>query len=385
MKTVKYLILGNGIAGWTAAQKLRANCSEEEILIVTREAKTTIKRPLLSKTAMQGFCYGVFDLVSTGEAIPVMENTQVLKIRPEEHLVETSKGTIHYESCIYALGAENFIPPIKGKDLKGVFSVRTQEDYLRIRRAAFAGKNVVIIGGGVIGMEMAELFCQEGKKVTVLETQPRLLPRVLDETCAAVYQKKLMEAASENLVVRCNVKDIEICGDNQVTSVKCSGEVVSADLCLFACGVRPDMSLAKEAGIQAGRGILVDEHMRTNFADIYACGDCAEFRGQMPALWKPAIKMGEIAAANAAGDRAVYVPEAFPVIISSKLCSLYAAGESVVTDQPGYEVTCQEKTVNQKVRITRQDEKVFEKIVRKDGIVCGRVLIGNLSGMAEEM
>lgn len=378
IRNVKYLILGNGIAGWTAARTLLENVSKEDILMVTREAGQTIRRPLLSKRGFSHFRFDQFDMEDP--FVEVLAHTEVLQLLPEEKKVVTTSGTIGYEKCIYALGAESFVPPIPGAQLEGVCTVRTMEDYRRIRTLAYSARHAVIIGGGVIGMEMAELLCREGISVTVLEGLPRLLPRILDEVCSMEYQKRITNAWKGRLSIVCDAGPIRILGNDRATKVTYRETTIPCDLVILSCGVKANVKVFSEAGGEVQRGILADARMKTSLPDLYVCGDCAQVDGQMPALWGMAIRTGEIAAYQALGKDIRLEAAIEPVILHSDICALYASGKSVQEETEEYSVTYHTGSKEQEAMVMQKQKDTFYKVVKKDGRTVGRVLIGNLSG-----
>ena len=197
--------------------------------------------------------------------------------------------------------------PLKGLDLAGAFPVRTVEDGIAIRAwiADHKPRRAVIVGGGYIGLEMAEALVAHGIQVSMVEMLPQVLPLV-DEEIASVVRTELERAGVE---VRCSTPVEAIEGNGKVRQVIAAGDVIDADLVVVGTGVRPDNELVRDAGIPLGPhgGVAVDEHMRTGVPQVWAAGDCCETRHLLhdrPAyipLGTTANKHGRIAGANIAG------------------------------------------------------------------------------------
>lgn len=216
--------------------------------------------------------------------------------------------TVPYDSLIIATGADAFMPPIKGREKAGIFSLRTIEDGERIRQAVQNGaKSAVIMGAGLIGLETGVALVERGLKVTVVEMLPQILPQMLDADMAKLVQEHLQE---KGMVILTGKTVEEFVGEDKVTAIVASGEKIEADLFISAFGVRANTKLAVDAGIPLGesRAIKTNSRMETDVRDVYAVGDCAEapniitHRAVCPQLGTVAVREGKVAGANAAGD-----------------------------------------------------------------------------------
>jgi NADH oxidase (H2O2-forming) len=219
--------------------------------------------------------------------------------------------TLQYDSLILATGADPFIPPIKGREKNGVFVVRTIEDGKKIDAAMKNAKSAVIIGAGLIGLEVAVASLERGLKTTVVEFLPYVLPVLLDKAMADRVQTALEEKGI-NIIVGKGAE--EILGDDKVTGVKVAGEVIPADVVVVATGVRSNLDLARAAGVELGRtGIKANLRMETNIKDVYAAGDCVEsihlvtHRPVMSQLGTTAVRQAKVAGINAAGGYSTFV------------------------------------------------------------------------------
>ena len=229
-----------------------------------------------------------------------------------------------YDSLVIATGADAFMPPIKGRDKKGILSLRGLEDGERIDEAVKAGaKSAVIMGAGLIGLETGVALIERGLKVTIVEMLPQVLPQMLDSDMAKIVQEHLTEKGMSILTGK-TVE--EFLGDEKVTAIMAGGEKIEADLFISAFGVRANTKLAVDAGIPLGetRSIKTNSRMETDVRDVYAVGDCAEapniitHRPTCAQLGTIAVRQGKVAGANAAGDYAM-----FTGVLSSAVTRLF--------------------------------------------------------------
>jgi len=243
--------------------------------------------------------------------------TTAKKINVEDKTVEVEdkngkKESLPYDGLILATGAYPFVPPIKGREKKGVFTLRTLEDGKRINQALEKTKSAVVIGAGLIGLEAAVAFVERGIRTTVVELLPQVLPAMLDKDMARLVQKNLEEKGL-NIITGKGVD--EILGNGEVSGVSVAGNEISADLVIVATGVRPNVQLAKDAGIKLGEtgGIKTNMRMETSVKGVYAAGDCAEStnlitkKPMLSQLGTTAVRHGKVAGINAAGGYAVFM------------------------------------------------------------------------------
>jgi NAD(P)H-nitrite reductase large subunit len=299
-----YVIIGNGPAGYYAADTIRKNDDTAAIHIISEDKLLTYFRPQLSK--LIGFPMDESKFLLSPESwyternIKVTLNTKVKKINTSQKLLLLSDGLIlSYKKLILANGSHAFVPPMPGNDKENVFSLKSIGDAEAIKKQLPASKNAVVIGGGLLGLEAAWSLLNSGLNVTVLDRSGGLLSKQLDQEGASIFSS-LVEKSGVKVIL--NASTEEILGDRKASGVRlASGEVVEADLVLFSSGVRPNKELAEISGIAADKGIKVDDMMKTNAADVYACGDVAEFNGKVYGNWPAAMSMGKVAGANACG------------------------------------------------------------------------------------
>ncbi len=319
--TRKIVIIGAHAAGLDAASAARKTDRNAEITLITKEKKTAYSRcglPFVLGRHIKTFD----DLLVFPERfykmmkLNLLTETTVTKVDAKEKTVNIedksgNKETLSYDNLVITTGADPFIPPIKGREKKGVYVVRTIEDGEKIDKAIESAKSAVIIGAGLIGLEVAVACLERGLKTTVVEFLPYVLPVLLDKEMANRVQKKLEEKGM-NIIVGKGAE--EILGTDKVTGVRVAGEEIPADVVVVATGVRANTELAKNAGVELGekKGIKTNMRMETNIKGIYAAGDCAEtinlvtLRPTMSQLGTTAVKQAKVAGINAAGGYSTF-------------------------------------------------------------------------------
>jgi len=268
-----------------------------------------------------------------------------------------------------ANGGHSFVPPIKGVEKTGVFTLRSIRDALSIKEFTKKTKKVIVIGGGLLGLEIASSLKKLGQQVEVVEMFPRLLPRQLDPDGATILKNRI---ASRGIDIVLGVKTVEILGRETVSGILLdSEEELSGDLVLISAGMRSNTGLALEAGIKVNKGVVIDGHLRTSADDVYAVGDVAEFEGIVYGIIPAALEQATIAAANILGmEHNVYtgtVPSNTLKIVDVELTSMGL----VNPEEPKYE----------EVKKTDKKKGVYKKLVLDKGKIVGAILLGDKKGV----
>lgn len=367
---MKVVIIGNGVAGTTTARLLAERAPSTQIVLYTQESHPFYLRPRLIELLAGQIApeqmpqYAVAWYAQRG--IELHLNSHVVAIHPDKHEIVIADGSVcSYDRLVLAMGARCWAPPIPGADLPGVHTLRTLQDTLAIQHEAKQAQQVVILGGGLLGLDTSAGLTPYGVPITVVEALPRLLPRQLDAEAAAVLQS-ILERRGLRILTGLQCTAIE--GQGRVERVTLSnGEVLPADLVVISAGIRSNTALAQAAGLACNRGVIVDERMATSAPDIYAVGDVAEFRGVTWGLIPAALAQARVAAAQITGDAtAVYediVPSASIKVSGIDLTSI---GE-VNPEQPGFV----------EVRETDHEKGIYKKAVLRQGRVVGAILLGD--------
>ena len=372
LSKTQFLIAGGGIAGVSAAEAIHKVDPTADITIISDEPSLPYFRMSLTRYLAGEIDRDQLDLHKEGwyleNHINIVVAAHVTSIDSQQKLVTLNDGRVfQYEKLILANGASPFVPPIPGKDLEGVMTLRSLEDAERIIRIYDHPANVVCIGGGLLGLEIAGAIAKHGLKVTVLEALDWLLPRQLGKEAAELLRRQI-ETMGISVIVP--AKTAALVGDGRVEGVEIASATgtepavcVPAELVLISAGVRPNLDLAKLAGVEVNRGVTVNEHMQTSDPDIYAAGDVCEFHGISYGLWVPAKKQGEVAGKHAAGQPAEFAGDPPSAKLKVLGIDLFSIGQFAPTEEGDRLVTA------------RQDDAYIGLLFR-NGILIGANLLG---------
>lgn len=305
-----YLIIGNGIAGLSATEEIRKKDSDATILIVSEEKSSTYWRTRLSHLISQDFDKD--DLFVKKQPwydekkIDEKLDTCVEKIDTEKNVAILSDGEeIEYGKVLLATGARPFVPPIKNIDSKGVFAIRTIDDLMNFKDHVRDKEKVVVIGGGILGLEAAYSALLLEKDVTVIESFDYLLSRQLDQNLSEKLEKTLNDMGIKTYTGKFTEEILT--EDGIVSGIKLAdGTEIPADAIMVQAGIRSNVDVAKESGLDVDRGIIVDDSLKTKYDNVYAAGDCAQIGDFTIGLWTSSMEMGKIAGNNMVGDSQVY-------------------------------------------------------------------------------
>ena len=273
------IIVGAGHAGANAAIVLRQNGFEGTIAMIGEEAELPYERPPLSKEYFAG--EKTFERILIRPAkfweerdVAMLPGRRIVAVDPHHRRISTAEGEhFTYGRLIWAAGGHPRRLPVPGGDLPGVQGVRTRADADAMKAAAETAAQIVVIGGGYIGLEAAAVLAKASRKVVLLEALDRVLARVAGEALSRFYEG---EHRAHGVDIRLGVAVEAIEGDTRATGVRlASGEVVAADLVIVGIGIVPAVEPLLVAGAEGGNGVQVDEFCRTTLPDIYAVGDCA--------------------------------------------------------------------------------------------------------------
>jgi 3-phenylpropionate/trans-cinnamate dioxygenase ferredoxin reductase subunit len=275
------VIVGTGQAGFQTAASLRADGYQESIMLIGEEPYIPYQRPPLSK----GFPLGTQDLESVelrpknfyaDHQIQLLPGERVTALDRSSRRVTLATGNhVPYNQLVLATGARNRLLPVKGAGLDGVLYLRSLDEAITLKTRLTTAQEIVVIGGGFVGLELAAVACTLGKSVTVLEALPRLMSRVVAPIISDFYREL---HSNKGVRVFCGAYVSEITGTGgavQEVALR-DGRTFPADLVLVGIGVIPNSELAHDTGLRISNGIAVDEHLQTDDENIFAIGDCAE-------------------------------------------------------------------------------------------------------------
>lgn len=366
----KLVLIGNGMAGVNAIEQLLKLAPDKyEITVFGSEPHPNYNRILLSSVlagdaTIQDIVINDMDWYRDN-GITLHTSQTVTHIDTEMKRVTTDKGlTANYDDLIIATGSLPFMLPLPGADKEGVIAFRDIQDCESMIHAAKQYKHAVVIGGGLLGLEAARGLLNLNMEVSVVHIFKHLMERQLDATASDMLRSEL-ESQGMNFLLEQNTDSI--LGDERVTGVRFKdGSEVKADLVVMAVGIRPNVALAKESGIEVNRGIVVNDYLETGTPHVYAVGECAEHGGVVYGLVAPLFDQGGELAKRLAG-----IPSAGykGSVVSTKLkvsgVNVFSAGQFV--DSEG----------TRSFRIQDDFDRVYKKIVVQEGKLVGAVLFGD--------
>ncbi|QYK42725.1 MAG: nitrite reductase large subunit NirB [Paracoccaceae bacterium] len=257
----------------------------------------------------------------------------VVRIDRANRVVCSGAGGVPYDALVIATGSAPFIIPVPGRDLPGVVTYRDLDDTNAMIAASTPGARAVVIGGGLLGLEAAAGMAARGAEVTVIHLMGHLMERQLDPAAGYLLQKDLER---RGIRVHCKGATKAILGKDRVEAVLLEdGTVIAADLVCMAVGIRPEVRLATDARLEVGRGITVDDRLRTSDPAIFALGECVEHDGQLFGLVAPLYDQARVLAATLMGQDAAFTPAQTATRLKVTGVDLFSAGD--FADAPGRE------------------------------------------------
>ncbi len=366
----RLVVIGNGMAGIRAVEELLERAPGlYDITVFGAEPRVNYNRimlsPLLSgEKTFDQIVINDLDWYLTNH-IKLHSGDPVEQIDRDDQVVITKSGlSVPYDRLLIATGSMPIVIPIPGARLPGVVTFRDVDDVDAMLAASTRGGHAVVIGGGLLGLEAAVGLKARGMQVTVLHLAGHLMERQLDASAGHLLAQELER---RGLTVLTRADTAAILGDTHVTGVALKdGTELPADLVVMAVGIRPDTRLASAAGLEVGRGILVDDHMVTNDPAISAVGECVQHRGACYGLVQPLFEMAKVLADHLAGKQAASYPGS---VTSTKLkvtgVDVFSAGD--FSGGPGTE----------DIVFRDAGRGVYKRIVLQDGRIKGAVLYGD--------
>jgi len=369
----KLVVVGNGMAGArTVEELLRRAPGRYEIAIFGGEPHPNYNRILLSsvlagETALDDIVVKPRRWYEE-QGIALHTGEPIAAIDPLARRVTSAAGRcLAYDKLLLATGSKPLAPPIAGLELPGVCSFRNIEDVEAMIAATARHARAVVIGGGLLGLEAAWGLKRRGMAVTVVHLMPILMERQLDAIAAQLLQTDLER---RGIAFVTNAVTEEIFGEERVQGVRLAdGRELAADFVVIAIGIRPEVALARAAGIGVNRGIAVGDDLRTTDPHIYAVGECAEHNGRCFGLVAPLWEMAQVCGERLAGSATAAF--ATPVV-STRLkitgIDVFSAGALMAEEDSDDEITLEDSGLG-----------TYRKLVVRDGRLVGAVLYGDIA------
>ncbi|MGW5499625.1 NAD(P)/FAD-dependent oxidoreductase [Streptomyces rochei] len=368
----RVVVIGAGLAGVTLARRLAELGTPA--LVVGDEEHRPYNRVLLAEVLAGRYGPEVVALPAPAGLL----RGRVTGIDRAGRVVRCADGSvIAYDTLVLATGSNPVLPPLRGlftpdRELpEGVHAFRTMDDCLALSKALRPGARAVVIGGGLLGVSAARALAVRGAQVVLAQQSERLMERQLDPAASALVRRHLEDLGVE-VHTECRVRDVRSVGGAVRSVEMADGYALDADVVVLACGVRPRVGLAREAGLEVGRGVLVDDELRTDDPHIRAIGDCAEHAGRVYGLAAPALEQAGALAGLLAGDgtTARYTG-------TRSLTRLTLTGPDSPFDLAAFGET-DPRPGDDVVQLADATRGTYRKVVVRDDRLVGGVLVGDL-------
>jgi len=363
------VIVGNGMAAARLVAELKARDSGRyAITLVGDEPRAAYNRVLLSSVLAGEIAESDLELKPAGwwrdNHVEMRCGARAERIDVARREVRLAGGdAVRFDKLVLATGSSALRLPLAGAELAGVHVFRNVADADALAQLGAERKRVVVIGGGLLGLEAAYGLVLRGAQVTLVHVMDRLMERQLDPDGAALL-KRLVE--DKGVRVMLNAGTTQIHGETCVRAVEFrDGSRVDADAAVFAVGVKPNADLAAQAGIETKRGIVVDDHLATSAPGVFALGECAEHRGQCYGLVEPAYEQARVLAAHLVGRPASYAGTVVATNLKVSGVSVFSAGDFMGGAQ-AQRIVCSDPRMG-----------IYKKLVIEEDRLIGSVLVGD--------
>jgi NAD(P)H-nitrite reductase large subunit len=378
----KYVIIGGSAGAIGAVEAIREVDSAGTLEIIAEEpfltySKPTIGEYLSGEATLEKITYRNDGFWSENK-VRILAGRKAVGVNFADKYVELDGGErIEFEKLLIATGSKPFIPEMEGADKRGVFSFTTLADAEGIKMRIEEAKRAVVVGGGLIGVCVAEALVKRGLEVTIAELKERILSLLLDRTASDIVAKAV-RSRGVNIITGHTVQ--RIVGKNDDSTVGAAvldnGGIIQCDMVVMAIGVRPRTELVLGTEVKVDGGIVVDRFMRTNIPSVYACGDVTESydfiyggRRNLP-QWPTALLGGRVAGYNMAGKKAEYPGGTVMSALKYFDVPVIAVGMTNQGEGEGYEVLGAHDSAR----------ALYKKVVLKDGAIKGFILVRDIEG-----
>ncbi|MGZ9410520.1 MAG: NAD(P)/FAD-dependent oxidoreductase [Methylocystis sp.] len=370
----KLVVVGAGMAATRFVEELTNRApSRYDILVIGDEPRLAYNRVLLSSVLAGELSIDDIELKPSqwwrAAGVEVLSGRKVIKINAAARRLLLDNGeSVDYSKVVLATGSRAARLPIEGADLTGVHTFREVQDVEALSQLG-KGKRALVIGGGLLGLEAAYGLARRGVDVTLAHVMDRLMERQLDAAGADIL-RRLVEEKSVRVLLNANATRIS--GSGRVENVEfADGQRIPVDAVIFAVGIQPNADLARQAGLDVGRGAIVDDGLETNEPGVFAIGECAEHRGVCYGLVEPAYEQGRVLAMRLAGQDASYSGSVASTNLKVSGVRVFSAGD-YLGEGDARRIVCKDPRMG-----------IYRKLVVRDDRLVGAVLIGDTTGAAD--
>lgn len=365
---MRYVVLGASAAGVNGVRQLRKHCPQAEIILVSGDkeiySRCILHHFLGDMRTKEELCFAEADF-ETKYRVDWRKGIRATALDVADKQISLSDGTsISYDKLLIATGSHTFMPPVEGlQGTSGIYGFHNMDEVELIKENAAAAQHVVVMGGGLTGLDAAVGFLHIGKHVDLVEMEGRLLAKQLDERSARTYEEALTSKGL-GLYLGRGIKKI-VSRDGAVTSILLTdGTELACDLLVVTAGVRPNIDFLEASGVECdGFGLVIDAGGQTSAPDIYGAGDVT---GRSP-IWPAAVKQGMVAADNMAGMKTT-----MDDFFASKSTMNFLG---IPTMSLGIPV----KPDDSYTEVIEDGGNIYRKVIHRDGRIYGAILQGDLS------
>lgn len=371
---MRYVVLGASAAGVNGVRQLRKQCPEAEIILVSKDS-TVYSRCILhhylgNMRTKEELCFAEEDFEDRYK-VDWRKGVSCTGLDDKEKKVILSDGTsISYDRLLIATGSHTLLPPVKGlQETEGVYGFHNLDEVESIKKRAGKAEHIVVMGGGLTGLDAAVGFLHLGKKADLVEMEGHLLAKQLDARSSKTYEEAM---ENEGIRLHLGVGIREVCSENgTITSLKLTdGSELACDMLVVTAGVRPNIDFLKGSGVECDQfGLVIDRYGQTSVPDIYGAGDVT---GRSP-IWPAAVKQGMVAAVNMAMDDAQEDRRA-------TMDDFFASKSTMnFLDIPTMSLGIPERPDHSYEVVLEDRDGIYRKVIHKNGKIYGAILQGDLS------
>ncbi|QUX92372.1 NAD(P)/FAD-dependent oxidoreductase [Marinomonas sp. A3A] len=368
----RLVIVGAGMAGSKLAHDFeKAHGDAYQIVLIGEESRVGYNRIMLSSLLANDISDADMPLVDTQkmqeDGVDIVSNDPAIKVDSKNKTILLASGkSIKYDQLVLATGSRASVLPIKGASASNVMGFRTWKD-VDVMTQLKGSQSVCVIGGGLLGLEAAVGLVKRGHKVVVFHRSKWLLNRQLDEESAELLLNRLTQMGIEFRLGESPESFLQA-DDGRVSHVVCqNGEQLTVSLVVMAAGIYPEITLARAAGLETGRAILVDDQMKTSHQDVFALGECCEFDRQTFGLVAPIWTQINVLMKVLVGEEAAFFIEPTPTKLKVSGVNLFSVGKI----QPTEGDSC--------IFFKDVGADHYRKLVVNDGLLVGAILYGNVA------